>query len=202
MSVLSFNRWDYLATKVLVGGAVLVTAATAVIAPLIQWLRDEPLHWDLTVAHDAPVPRGVEAQAGVTLSGTDGLRVTLPQADAGPWIASLLPGALLAVAVAVVGWLLLRLLRATEAGQPFTRQTVRSLRVIAITVFVATLAITFAEAVADSVIAGAALLDSVSTVGLTFSIPLVPLAFCVLLTALAEAFARGAVLQDDVEGLV
>ncbi len=53
--------------------------------------------------------------------------------------------------------------------------------------------------VADSVVTSRALRDVVS---FGFTVPFVPIIAAFLVLALAEAFAQGVRLQDDVEGLV
>jgi hypothetical protein len=117
------------------------------------------------------------------------------------------PGLLGTAAVLVVLFMVLRLVRSLDRGEPFVAANVRRVYAIAYTVLVGSLAVPVAGAVCDSVLRSRALgADGlVLTAGLLggrggISLALVLTGF--LLAALAEVFRRGARLREDVEGLV
>jgi hypothetical protein len=121
------------------------------------------------------------------------------------WALSLLPALLLSVAISVVAWLLLRTMRETYAGEPFSTTGVRRLRRVASVVGIAAVVVPALQAVAEHSIAahvlpeeGPGLIGRWDVLGET--IPW--LVAALLLFAIAEAFSVGQRLADDVEGLV
>lgn len=171
------------------GVAVLALAVRAVDA-----VRGEPL--ELT----GPLPDTLlPAVQGVTgpLSGT----VVLADAAPREHLLALLPG-LLVVALVVVGArLLLGIVRGLRDGDPFTTRNARRLTRLGVLVLVGGLgaqvlgSVVHAELLAQALPGGEGLPRS-------FDLSFWPAPVAVGIGFLAEVFARGARLREDVEGLV
>lgn len=200
MRIPFFDRLDLWVTKALLILVGVVVPLYSVGWPLARWLQDKPLHWELEGLGPTSVPDRLVAQEGVTLRGADTVVVHIADAGAGPWLASLLPGAVLSVTVGLGAWLLLRLVRRIEQGQPFVSASATSLRLLAATVLVGSLAVSLGLGVAEAVISQRALDGADPVFG--FEVSFVAFVGALLMLALAEAFAQGVRLQEDVEGLV
>ncbi len=194
-----FDRTDYALTVALLVLVSLVTPLLLVLLPLVQWLGGGAFHWELSGVGTSPAPAGLSPRDGVTLTGGDTVDVQMAHAGAAVWTASLLPGLLLSAAVIIVCWQLVRLVASTGRRQPFVDASVRALRFIAVTVASASVAHGLVTGIADSVVAAHALTGDKSA---SFTFPLVGLLVALLVLVVAEAFAHGARLQEDVEGLV
>lgn len=142
---------------------------------------------------------------GTHLETLTNVRYVVDDAPLWLWCLSLLPGLLLAVAVSVVAVLLLRTMRETYAGQPFSMTGVRRLRRVAGVVAVAGLLVPCLQAVAEHSIAAHVLPQQAPGLVDRWDITdsTVPwLVAALLLLTIAEAFSIGRRLADDVEGLV
>lgn len=200
MRIPFFDRLDFWMTK---GVLILVGVAVPLYSvgwPLASWLQDKPLRWELEGLGPTSVPDRLVAQDGVTLRGADTVVVRITDAGAGPWLASLLPGVVLSIAVGLGAWLLLRLVRRIEQGQPFVSASATSLRLLGATVLVGSLAVSLGLGVAEAVISQRALDGADPVFG--FEVSFLAFVSALLMLALAEAFAQGVRLQEDVEGLV
>ena len=204
-SVLTFDRWDFLGTRVVLVVIAVVVTGFGVIAPVIRWLLGEPLQWQLqTGKTDGLVNDQVVARPGVELTWPGTADVTVDDAGAGTWLASIVPGALLAIVTVIVVVALLRLLSGIATHQPFSEAAVRSLRVVGATLLVGGVLVTVAGSIANVAVLRAAVdLQGGPT---SFTLELGPssvvAAAGLVGAALAEAFAHGIELSDDVEGLV
>lgn len=204
-SALAFDRQDFLGTRAVLGLIALAVTGFGVIAPVIQWLRGEPLTWQVqTGKTDEVVTDQLAARPGVELTWPGTADVTIHDAGAGTWLASIVPGALVAIATVIVVLALLRLLASIEAQQPFVEAAVRSLRVTGATLLGAAVLVTVAGSLADlAVLRAAADLQGDPT---AFTLELGPAmvisAAGLVCAALAQAFAHGMALADDLEGLV
>ncbi len=200
----AFSRFDFLATRGVLALVAVTTPVLAVGMPLLSWARGRPLVWTAQVDPARADLRGIVAAPGATVDWTGDLALSVGQAPTSAWIYSLVPGVVLSVAVVSVAVLLLRLTRRVQRSEAFVSDSVRSLRIIAFLVMMASLCTQLADNVASSAVLAAALPDEPDVLPVTlFSGG----AFVMLLTGLlvgviAEAFAQGTRLADDVAGLV
>lgn len=195
-----FDRIDFLLTKALLAVVGVAVPMFSLGLPLLTWLRNRPLRWELDGLGVTEVPIGLVPHDGVTLLGTESIAVRIEDAGTSAWMASLLPGALLSVAVGIAAWLLLRLVQRIEKGKPFVAASAVALRLLGATIVLGSLAVSLGLGFADAVIARRAL--EVEQLSMSLEMPLVAFIVALLVLAVAEAFAQGARLQDDVEGLV
>jgi hypothetical protein len=205
MSKLTFDRWDFLGTRVVLGVIALGATGVGVIAPVVQWLRGEPLTWRLQTGRtDELVTDQLVARPGVELAWPGTADVSIDDAGTGTWLASIVPGALLTIATVIVVVALLRLLSSIEAQRPFAYAAVRSLRVIGATLLGGAVLVTLAGSFANVAVLDAAvdLQGDTQTFSFDFGNAFLVAAAGLVCAALAEAFAHGIKLADDVEGLV
>lgn len=103
-------------------------------------------------------------------------------------------------------YLILRVLRSLDQGDPFVPANVRRIYTIALTMILAAILVPTADGFAGLFLQhGVVPEDGMVLVSFTLSLesgPLVALLAGLLLAALAEVFRRGARMRDDVEGLV
>ena len=205
MSRLTFDRWDFLGTRVVLCIVALGAIGVGVIAPVVQWVRGEPLMWRLqTGTTDDVVTDQLVARPGVELTWPGTADVAIDHAGTGTWLASIVPGALLTIATLIVVVALLRLLSSIEAKRPFAYAAVRSLRVIGATLLGAAVLVTLAGSFANVAVLDAAvdLQGDTQTFSFDFGNAFLVAAAGLVCAALAEAFARGIAMAHDVEGLV
>ena len=101
-----------------------------------------------------------------------------------------------------VAWLLFQLLRSTQAGEPFTRRNVRRINAIALIVGIGGMLVQFAQGVADNMIQTTGRVPATGTLTFVFTFTPLPIVVMLVIALIGEAFRRGVVLRDDVEGLV
>lgn len=204
-SLFTFDRWDYLGTRVVLGVVAVVVVGTGVVVPVLQMLRGEPLTWQLeTGTTDALVTDEVTAGPGVELTWPGTAAVRIEDADTGTWLATIAPGVVLALCTVVVVLALLRLLASIQRKAPFAPAAVRSLRVVGATLLIGSALVTVADTIANKAVLDAAVDLAGDEMVFTLDLGLVVVfgAAGLLFAALAEAFAHGIALADDVEGLV
>ncbi|OKI13453.1 hypothetical protein A6A08_14225 [Nocardiopsis sp. TSRI0078] len=164
------------------------------------------------VADNVLVPVETSAAGAVPAGEGDGFALTGPvtavleiaEPTAGDRLWAFAPSLVLAVQVAVVGLLLFRVVRTLRAGEPFTPVNARRLWACAVVVLAGALLAAAARvfghrAVVDEAgraLPGAPALDAV------VDVPVAAVVLGLGLAAAAEFMRRGAVLRDDVEGLV
>jgi hypothetical protein len=129
------------------------------------------------------------------------VRVDLERASTQLWVESLLPTVLLALAVAVIGFMLLRVFHETDAGQPFFDSSARRLRVVSAVIAVAAIVVPLSSAVADDEVLAVAQ-PRLETNGPDFAAVALWLVIALVVRVIAEAFRIGTQLRDDTEGLV
>jgi hypothetical protein len=113
---------------------------------------------------------------------------------------ALVPSVLLLVLAVVAAWLLLGVARSLRTGDPFTTANASRLRVLGVLLVVGG---TFVPVVQSIAFEG--VLDPLLPAGprtWTLELSFLPLLAGLLVFFLAEVFARGARLREDVEGLV
>ncbi|GAW47837.1 MULTISPECIES: DUF2975 domain-containing protein [unclassified Nocardioides] len=129
------------------------------------------------------------------------VRVDLDHASTQLWVESLLPTVLLALAVAAIGFMLLRVFHETDAGQPFFDSSARRLRVVSAVIAVAAIVVPLAAAFADSEVLAVAQ-PRLETGGPDVAAVALWLVIALVVRVIAEAFRIGTQLRDDTEGLV
>jgi hypothetical protein len=129
------------------------------------------------------------------------LRVDLEHASTRLWAESLLPTVLLALAVAVIAFLLLRVFHETDAGQPFFTSSARRLRMVSAVIAVAAIVVPLSSAIADDQVLALAQ-PRLETDGPDFAAIALWLVIALVVRVIAEAFRIGTQLRDDTEGLV
>lgn len=203
--VLRFDRWDFLATRILLIASVVITAVFNVALPAADWLRGRPLVWQLDTALR---PEADQLKPGIRGVHDGRVTVSIPDASAGTWVATLAPGLITCLIAGVLVWLVWRLLGGIQAGRPFVAGSVAWLRAIAATLILGPIPLGAAFGFANGSVTAAAISQIPPTPIILLTIDssasngwlLVGLGL--LVAAIAEAFAKGARLQEDVDGLV
>ncbi|WP_134771957.1 DUF2975 domain-containing protein [Ornithinimicrobium flavum] len=189
---LRFDRADRWVTIVLLWLVVGAAAAYPLFVALDWALRRQVTLTGVPVEVDPGA-----AGAGQVVSGVADAHVLVGGVSAAH-LALLLLAPVLTVAAAVWGAVLLsRFLQDLAAGTPFARANVRRLRVIA-------LLLLLVPPVAGAVYgaARALIMDQAGAPGFLVTVTPAWLVAGLLVAAVAQAFAAGARLQDDVDGLV
>lgn len=187
-----FDRADRLATTILLWLVVGATAAYPVFIG-VDWARRR----QVTLSG---VPVDVDpgaAGAGEVVGGPAEVDVLVQDVGAGHFVLILL-ATLLSVGGAVWGSVLLsRFLRDLGAGAPFAPANVTRLRVVALLLVVVPLLAELVYALARAMI-----MDAAGGEGFLMTFTPGWLVAGLLVAAVAQAFAAGTRLQDDVDGLV
>lgn len=197
---LRFTRADYIVTRALLVLAALLYPATTLAPKVWDAITGRPLRW-----HNLAGEPGPAAEVGVSDGVTVHYAAALDWAIANPTPGQML-GALLSplivtgltVTGVVIVW---RLLGVVQAGEPFTADTVRSLRILSILVVAYAIAAPFSRFLGDVLVTWPVLDPPASyfqpsvTNGAAFIIGL-------LMFALTEAFSRGLELRRETEGLI
>ncbi|MBK7822497.1 MAG: DUF2975 domain-containing protein [Tessaracoccus sp.] len=198
--LLTFDRSDYRATKVLMILLAICAPAVLLGLPVYDLAAGNPLRVYLPAGALAPI----SVADGVSVTPWGVVSVEAVGASIGTWVLSLVPPLVVVVALWVALLFLWRVVAAAAAGAPFTRDTVHCLRGIALTVFLGSLAHWLASGIVDAalsrqLIPGEETTLFVSTMG---SGGLVAVGAAMLFAMVAEVFARGVVLEDELEGVV
>ena len=195
---LAFDRMDYRVTKFVLGIALVGSVLFGLVRPILDAVNNSPL----SVAYTTKVDSGIELPRGTTHEGSATVQLLLGDATVGERLTQALPGFLFATMTITVAWLLFQLLRSTQAGEPFTRRNVRRINLTALIVGVGGMLTQYAQGFANSAIYMTDRLPEGT--GLSFEATLTPLPVVAMLVLalVGEAFRRGVVLRDDVEGLV
>jgi hypothetical protein len=144
-------------------------------------------------------------RSGTQIQGEAQVRYVVDHSSVGLWLVTLLPAFLLVVAVSTVALLLLRTMRETYAGRPFSEHGVRRLRLVAAVVGTSAVMIPLLSSVSSHAIVARVLPDQARGIFAGWdivgdTIPWLVVALIVL--AMAEAFGVGVRLANDVDGLV
>lgn len=195
-----FSKTDFELTRLVAGLTAVATLVIAVVRPVAAWVVGDPL---VAEVDRLAATRADGAKPGVTLIHDSALTAEFADAGASLWLSSIIPGALFAGILLVVVWLLWRLLGDVERGEPFTAANVWRMRGIAWAMVGGAFLLFIVSGFANAYLTQHAV-EGASTIFInttTTSDLLLPGAGF-LIAALAEAFKRGIVLEEDVEGLV
>ena len=194
--LLAFGRSDRIGLVLLLGAAGLAAAGTWVLVPLLAWVGGSDL--PVPFASEVSVP-ALDA-AGVRYSDAQYL-LHLTDPTSGQRLLHLLPGVGFTAVVVVAAALVARLVRDVGRNDPFTPVNVRRLRVLGLLLLVAWPVVTLVQFAADAaVLAGHDLGELGSS--FRFELPVGVMLAGMVAGLLAEAFAAGSRLRDDVDGLV
>ena len=195
---LAFDRGDYLATKLVLG----ITALGSVLFGLGGFVVDAVTNAPLPMAYTTTVPRGIALPRGATPNGPATMELLLKDATFSERLGQAIPGALLLTMTIAVVWLLFQLLGSIQAGEPFTRGNVRRINAIALIVGFGGLLAQFAQGFADNAIYTTGRVPKPSGLAMVMTFTPLPIVIMLVIALIGEAFRRGIVLRDDVEGLV
>jgi hypothetical protein len=196
---LIFTRSDYIATQVILGIAVAGSVLFGLAVPILDAVNNTPL--PVTYKTSATSSE-VELPRGATVDGNATVDLLLKDATSGERLTQALPAILIAGLTIAVAWLLFQLIRSTQAGEPFTRRNVWRINGIALMVGLGGLLVQLAGGVADNAIQTSGRLPHPDTLTLEMTFTPLPLVAMIAIALVGEAFRRGIVLREDVEGLV
>ena len=200
----TFDRWDFLFTKGFILLAALLVPLFTLLVPAARWAQNKPLEWVGPTGLDQQV-RSAEAiaKSGVEAYWADQAVVKITDAPTDVWLASLLPGVVLTLATLSICWFLYRLITGIQSEREFTSASVWALRGIALSLLLGAAVFTVVTGLADDIVMNSAV-NGLETPLITISIvgPIVISVCALLIAAIAEAFAHGSNMQEDVEGLV
>ena len=196
---LIFTRSDYIATKAILGIAAAGSVLFGLAGPILDAVNNTPL----PVTYRTRVTSSaVELPRGATFDGNATVDLLLKDASSGERLTQALPAVLLAALTITVAWLLFQLIRSTQAGEPFTRRNVWHINGIALIVGLGGLLVQLTGGVADNAIQTSDRLPHPDPLTLEMTFTPVPLVVMIVIALVGEAFRRGVVLREDVEGLV
>jgi hypothetical protein len=195
---LSFTRSDYIAAKVVLGIAVAGSVMFGLAGPALDAVSNAPLPMTYTTS----VTSGIELPRGARFDGNATTRLLLTDATPIERLTQALPAVLTAGLTIAVAWLLFQLIRSTQAGDPFTRRNVWRINGIALIVGLGGMLAQLAGGVADNALQTTGRLPRPNTLTFEMTVTPVPLVLMLMIALVAEAFRRGVVLRDDVDGLV
>ena len=195
---LAFDRLDYVVVKIVLGIAVVGSALFGLGGPVLAAAKDAPL----PVSYTTMIASGIELPRGATHDGNATVELMLKDATLGERLTQALPELLIAAMTIAVAWLLYRLLRDTQAGEPFTRRNVWRINTTALIVGIGGMPVQFAQGVADNMIQTSGRIPNQGDPSFVFTFGPLPLIAGIVIALIGEAFRRGVQLRGDVEGLV
>ena len=193
MQLTRWSRADQLGLEALLW-VVPALGALSLVPQVVDAVRDEPL--EVTGALPAELVDAADVVSGL-VTGT----LVLPDPTFAERLLALLPAASWVALAAVVCWLLLGVARGLRDGDPFTRTNARRLVALALVLVAGGLLLQVVDGIATDLLLEAALPEGTSRTRV-FELSLWPVPVGMLLAFLAEVFARGVRLREDVEGLV
>ena len=195
---LTFDRADFIATKVFLGVAVVGAVLFGLTGPILGAVNEAPLQMSYTTA----VPGGMALPNGTTQDGSATLKLLLSDATLLERLGQALPGLMVAAMTVAIAWLILQLLRSTQAMEPFTRRNVRRINTIALIIGLGGILWQLATAFADNAIYTTDRLPDLGYLPFEATFSPFPLLAMFVIALIGEAFRRGVVLREDVDGLV
>lgn len=195
---LTFNRADFIGTKVILGLCAFGSVVFGLGAPVVAAITKAPL----PVSYTTTVTSSIELPRGATHDGPATVDLLLADATVGERFTQALPGLVIAGLTVAVAWMLFQLLRSTQAREPFTRRNVRSINTIALVIGIGGTLAQLAQGVADNAIHTTGRLSDPRDLTFLMTFTPLPLVVMLVIALIGEAFRRGVELRDDVEGLV
>lgn len=198
MSRLRFGRIDRAVLRAVLWIAAAVSAAFAVVVPAWGAVSGRSIRVASWLEASAPDLVGV---SGVAIDNPADVVVVVDEPTAGDRLLDMTPGLVTACAVVLVVIMLDRVLRDIGHGEPFSTGNVTRLRVTALAIMVGSAAEAALDAITGMVITGNHFPPDLPARA-SFELPLGWIAGGLVVAAIAEAFAHGTKLRQDVEGLV
>ena len=195
---LRFDRVDFIATKVFLGIAVVGAVLFGLTGPLLGGVNAAPL----PMTYTTDVPGGIALPRGTTPDGHATIRLLVTDATLVERLGQALPGMMVAAMTIAVAWLILQLLRCTQAREPFTRRNVRRINTIALIIGLGGMLWQMATAFADNAIYTTGRVPDLGSLPFEATFSPFPLVAMFVIALIGEAFRRGVVLREDTEGLV
>lgn len=187
------DRWGVIA---LLGLVVGVTAWVGIVGPVLSWLAGDRVRVPYVAGVEVPSLEGSGLRHGI---GTVDLLV--PVTGVGDRLLDLAPGVAATALAAATCWLLLGIVRDLAAGDPFRRRNATRLWAVAMLVAIGIPVVLWLRSMVDfALLAGTPLGEGAP--GAILEVPWPAVVAGAVTALLAEAFATGSRLRDDVEGLV
>jgi hypothetical protein len=165
-----------------------------------QFLESSPVSWTARVEGWSTRGQHLGTDDSIHVHQS-ALRIDLAHASTSVALSTLIPGVILALAVSLVGFLLLRIFHETDAGRPFFDTSASRLRAVSAVVAVAAILVPVTHAEADRRVLAAAL-PRLESAGLNWVQLATWLVVALVIRVVAEAFRIGTQLRDDTMGLV
>lgn len=185
-----------------------VGAGAALVALVLVWLAVSRDAADVTVflTNQArlDLDAGLDLPGGAVLLGDlVGVDLHVPDVPLGLRLLAAAGSVLLFLSIAAGALALAQVLRSVRVGRPFARGNATRLQVVAAAVLVGgVLAPMARDAAGFAALDHLGLTDEDSPFLSQLTVPLTPVLLAVAVVGIAEAFRRGALLADDVVGLV
>ncbi|MEO5610853.1 MAG: DUF2975 domain-containing protein [Ornithinibacter sp.] len=194
---LAFDRSDRWGLTAILGLAALAAFVGWVIGPVVAWVRGEAI----PVGLDSEVSVPALEAAGVG-HGWAAYDAYLADPSTGQRVLAIVPGLLWVALVLAGAWLVLRIMRAVAADDPFHSATVRRLRMLAGLLVLGAPIACAVDLIVRGLLLGAMDLGGLTSVGVTLNPPWLAMVGGLVVALLAEAFKAGGRLRQDLEGLV
>lgn len=194
--LLAFDRVDRIGLVLVLALAAVGSATAWVVVPALTWATGG----DLRVPFFSEVTVPPLDAAGIRYDEADYL-VHVADATTGQWLLHLVPGLGFTAVVLRCAALLVPVVRDLGRGDPFAPANVRRLRVVGLLLLVAWPVLTLAQSAAEAAVIGQLDLGGLGT-RVSLTLPLGVMLAGLVAGLVAEAFAAGSRLRDDVDGLV
>jgi len=196
--LMEFDRSDRIGAWVLIAALLAGTAYVTILDPVRRWVGGDAIEVGASLEQvGAPtLPAG-----GLSVESPTDVVLTVAAPTDGERLAQLVVGLGALACVALVGVLVLRLVGDLGRGDPFRRRNVTRLRVIALVVGFGPLLLAIVGSGVDAWLLASRMPEGASYTA-SWDVPVAWIVAMLLLAAIAQAFAIGARLRDDVEGLV
>lgn len=196
-SVWTFGRSDHWFLRIVLAVIAIGSIIGLVAAPIARWINGDPVPVDYSgkAAIDALDRAGLKYDDVSTT-------VQVPVDGAGARIWSLLPDLALCGLVLATLWLVFGVARDISRGNPFVPQNVRRIRTIAALALVGAIVVPMLDAVSQTMLVNDTALDALQPQGFSVTFPLWPIGAALVVAMIAEAFAAGDRMRDDLEGVI
>lgn len=196
-SVWSFGRTDHWFLQIVLSVIAIGSIIGLVAGPIARWINGDP------------VPVDYSGKATIDALNRAGLKyddvsttVQVPVDGVGPRIWSLLPDLALCGLVLATLWLVFGVARDISRGNPFVPQNVRRIRTIAALALVGSIVVPMLTSMGQAMVVDGTALDALQPQGFSVTFPLWPIGAALVVAMIAEAFAAGDRMRDDLEGVI